>query len=124
MPLHKAALNGHLEICELIVKYLEDKNPRNKDCVTPLQFAALSGHLAVCEHLLAPLGNKNPATNSGFTPLHAAAENGHSKVYELIMKSLETKILKPLMFNLLCTLLLKMAVRKCVNLYWRILMIR
>ena len=37
-PLHQAALNGSLEICELIIDYGVDKHPNFTDS-TPLQLA-------------------------------------------------------------------------------------
>ena len=37
-PLHLAAENGHLELCQLIIENVQDKNPKNSwDKITPLQ---------------------------------------------------------------------------------------
>ena len=47
MPLHYAALNGHLEICEAIITKIDDKNPRDNFGFTPLHFAAYQGHLEI-----------------------------------------------------------------------------
>ena len=49
-PLHKAAGNGNLQKCKLIIDHVENKNPTNTmDGWTPLHFAALNGHLDVCK---------------------------------------------------------------------------
>ena len=60
-PLHLAAKNGSLEICELILNNMKCK------------------------------GCKNPKNNSGTTPLHLAAEYGRVGVYQLILKHAEEK---------------------------------
>ena len=69
-PLHAAACNGHLEICELIIKAVDDKNPARYDGVTPLYMAAQNGHYEVCKLIISNVDQKNPACH-----------NGHSTVY-------------------------------------------
>ena len=39
-PFHCAAEFGFLEICEMIMENMEDKNPKNNSWVTPLHEAA------------------------------------------------------------------------------------
>ena len=51
-PLHFAAECGFLEICEMIMENMEDKNPKNNSWVTPLHEAATKGHLKVCKLIL------------------------------------------------------------------------
>jgi ankyrin repeat protein len=54
-PLHMAAMNGHLQTCNLIIKNIcnrytrsgKPKNPESPDRTTPLHIAALNGHLQV-----------------------------------------------------------------------------
>ena len=41
-PLHVASEFGHLDICQLIGGYINDKNPRDKNGMTPLQLAEIS----------------------------------------------------------------------------------
>lgn len=48
-PLHFAAECGFLEICEMIMENMEEKNPQNNSWVTPLHEAASEGHLEVCK---------------------------------------------------------------------------
>ena len=85
-PLHYAAALGHLEICSLIVKNVEDKNPDDRNGWTPLHWAAQFGHLEVCELLIANVIERNPEDIRGVTPLHSAASNGHIEVCELIIQ--------------------------------------
>ena len=40
-PLHLAAFNGHLEVCNLLLDSMGDKNPSDKNGRTPLHLAAL-----------------------------------------------------------------------------------
>ena len=40
--LHVASEFGHLDICQLIGGYINDKNPRDKNGMTPLQLAEIS----------------------------------------------------------------------------------
>ena len=47
-PLHVAAENGCLEICEFILKNVEDKEPRTTNGRTPLVIAAENRHFNVC----------------------------------------------------------------------------
>ena len=76
-PLHIAAENGCLDICELIVKNpgVKDKNPRlenrwvrNLKGETPLHLAAKGGHLEVCQLILTYAEDKNPERRDGMTP--------------------------------------------------------
>ena len=52
-PLHQAALNGHFDICELIIDYVVDKHPNFTDSnftdSTPLQQATRKSHFRVCK---------------------------------------------------------------------------
>ena len=47
IALHVAAQNGHLEVCQLIITNVEDKNPTNNHGLTPLHAAAEKGHLEI-----------------------------------------------------------------------------
>ena len=82
-PLHVAAENGHLAICELIMNNLEVNykgfynSPKTLYGETPLHFAAKNGHLKVCQLFLENCTHKNPKNEFGETPLHFAAQNGH-----------------------------------------------
>ena len=73
-PLHMAALNGHLDICEAILENIDEKNPRNHFGGTPFHSAAARGHTVICQLFIE---KKMPTDSSGETPLHLAANNGH-----------------------------------------------
>ena len=51
-PLHFAAKNGHLDLCELIIMNIKNKNPRNMLNETPMFLAAVNYHNAVCDLFL------------------------------------------------------------------------
>ena len=54
---HIAARNGSLEICELIIDHLEDKNPADYNGITPFHNASEKGHFDVCKVIQGlPLG--------------------------------------------------------------------
>ena len=38
-PLHNAALQGHVEVCDLIIQNVKNKHPRDNDGKTPLDYA-------------------------------------------------------------------------------------
>ena len=50
--LHFAAKNGHLDLCELIIMNIKNKNPRNMLNETPMFLAAVNYHNAVCDLFL------------------------------------------------------------------------
>ena len=54
-----------------------DKNPKDRDDLTPLHLAAESGHIAICEFILNNVVYKNPHNKQGWTPLHWAAGKGN-----------------------------------------------
>ena len=90
-PLHKAAQKGHLDICELIVKYASDKNPIRNDGITPLHIASFNGDLKLCEFLISKTFDKNPQDNLGRTPFHFAAKKGHLEVCKLFIEKASVK---------------------------------
>jgi ankyrin repeat protein len=61
-----AAKKGHLDICELILKNVVDKNPQNNAGKTPLTLASENDHINVCSLICQYLSkneNKNEDTN-------------------------------------------------------------
>ena len=90
--LHEAAGQGHLSICQFIMKHTVDKNPASISGWTPLHFAARSGHLEVYRFIMNQVEGKNPWTSAnGLTPLHQAAEYGHLDVCKLIVEIVDNK---------------------------------
>lgn len=51
-PLHVAAQNNHLEICEILLRAGISRDARTKVDRTPLHMAAYEGHLEIVETLL------------------------------------------------------------------------
>ena len=89
--LHIAAKKGYLSVCEAILKYAKDKNPRDPFGCTPLHLAAQGGHLSVCEAILEYAEDKNPRDPFGWTPLHLAAQGGHLSICKLLMRYAKDK---------------------------------
>ena len=69
-PLHWAARNGRLAVCQLIIDNVENKNPGNLHKKTPLHLAAMNGHVDVCKLIMNEIEDKNPPNEYGETPLH------------------------------------------------------
>ena len=98
-PLHLAAAEGHLEICQQMLKVIKDKHPNGryegdvnpKDNVgsTPLHYAASKGQLHICKLFMQIVADKNPKNNIRFTPLHFAEQKGHISIIELFANNLE-----------------------------------
>ena len=88
-PLHMAAKKGHLEVCKLFIKKLENKNPGDCKGLTPLSCAVEEGQYEICQYIISNLDNKNPGNKKGVTPLHSAAEKGHLRIFKYISKKLE-----------------------------------
>ena len=81
---HYAARKGFLDVCHLILKIVQEKNPKDNKSCTPLHYAARNGHSEVCQLILENVQDKNPKNNAGHTPLNLAKTNGHSAVVNLI----------------------------------------
>jgi ankyrin repeat protein len=86
-PLHRAAEDGKLSECKMIIDHVENKHPKNGYGTTALHLAAQNGHLSVCQLIVANVENKNPGDVDGWTPLHWAALNGDLEICKSIMKN-------------------------------------
>ena len=79
-PLHVAAEEGNLEVCQLIFENVKDKPdvlnhisdglPLDYEAETPLHYAASAGHLEVCQLFIQSLKDKNPPEGLDYTPLN------------------------------------------------------
>ena len=90
-PLHLAAQNGHMKICQLIIGNVADKNPKALGW-TPLHFAAQKGQMEICKLILENITEKNPANMCGQTPKCLAIENGHEEIGELIDDAMSSNV--------------------------------
>ena len=88
-PLHMAAQKGHLQVCKMIMEFLEViKNPIDILGETPLHLAAKNGHFETCKLFIAHenVENPNPQDIFGLTPLHLASDRGHLDICRFILE--------------------------------------
>jgi ankyrin repeat protein len=91
-PLHIAAVTGNLELWNLIISHVVDKNPKSTNGWTPLHLAAANGHLKIVRNIVENVDDKNifgtkkmnPTRNHGWTPLDFASRNRHSGICRLL----------------------------------------
>ena len=83
-PLHVAAENGRLKMCQLVIQSREDLSLENMDGNMPFHLAAESGFLDICALFLEKLVCKSPENKKRKTPLMLADKMGHSAVVDLI----------------------------------------
>ena len=96
-PLHFAAQNGHLSICQLIIEHFDDKNPRDDEWLTPLHLAAENGNLAICQLIIENFKDTYPKGLWGISPFHEspyekAKASGHSNICKLFDENIDFKI--------------------------------
>ena len=73
---------------------MDDKNPFNKEGLTPLHIAALNGHLHIIEYLMPLVSNKHPEVEKFHSveklrrdlPIHLAGRMGHVHIIEYLLK--------------------------------------
>ena len=89
VSLMKAAEENRLDICKLVVRNAEDKNPADQFGITLLHYATMFGHLDIVQFIIERLDDPNPAWHDGYTPLHDAAMFGHLDIARLIIERLD-----------------------------------
>ena len=85
-PLHQAAMFGHLETIELLLKQGAKTNVQNYREDTPLHVAASTGHPSVITILIDHAAEIDAFGMDSWTPLHHAASNGHSATVAELLK--------------------------------------
>ena len=78
--LHYAALNGHLDIVELLLSYEASCNSADDKGSSPLHLAAWAGNKDIVEMLLTKgpsIANVNLTNADKETSLHSAAQSNH-----------------------------------------------
>ena len=81
--LHIFAAHGNLEMVQIFIEKVDNKNPPTVAGDTPLHFAAEYGHTNAFQAIFEKLQEKNPTTIEGTTPLHLAAERGHFEICQV-----------------------------------------
>ncbi|KAK6537446.1 hypothetical protein TWF694_011632 [Orbilia ellipsospora] len=85
-PIHRAAVNGHLNVVSMLLDYGVEVDILNSNKLTPLSHAAGHGHLPIV-NLLLSRGAK-PDAEGGYdngTPLSRAAASGHSTIVQTLI---------------------------------------
>ena len=88
--LHYAALNNNLEVYEMIIHKIKDKNPSNGAGYTPLHFAARHGHFSIAELIVDNIEDLNPRNRIGQTPFDCAIV--HKDIQKLIEAAMSKQI--------------------------------
>lgn len=84
--LNYAALNGHLEACQLILKLVSGYNPgyNTPDFQhTPLFWAAMNGHLDIVDYFIASGADPNSETPDGENMLHWLAKQYSTFLHDM-----------------------------------------
>ena len=76
-------IDGHLEICKVIIEKAENKNPPDQFHFTPLHYAAHFGYLEICKLIVDNVDDKNPLNNLGRTPYDLAKDENHDDILYL-----------------------------------------
>ena len=87
-PLHLAASEGYLDICQILLELNADVHLRDKSGNTALHFAASEGHLEVTRLLLKRRADANSQNKEGLTALQQASQGmreGHRDIVQLLL---------------------------------------
>uniref|UniRef100_A0A3B3BGB4 Ankyrin repeat and sterile alpha motif domain containing 1A n=1 Tax=Oryzias melastigma TaxID=30732 RepID=A0A3B3BGB4_ORYME len=90
-PLHHAALNGHSDVVEALLRNEALTNVADSKGCYPLHLAAWKGDERIVKLLIhkGPSHPKiNEQNNDNETPLHCAAQYGHTQVVQLLLEEL------------------------------------
>ncbi|CAH0553271.1 unnamed protein product [Brassicogethes aeneus] len=85
-PLHVAAQNNSVEVCEILLRAGISKDARTKVDRTPLHIAAYEGHIDIVNTLLKHGADFECKDLLAMTPLHWAVQNGHAEVVKILIE--------------------------------------
>ena len=89
IPLHYAAINGHLEVVKYFIVELhcDPMDNKNRYGYTPLHYACRHGHLNIAQYLIRE-EHCNPSCENkyGTTPLHYACDKGHLNIAQYLIR--------------------------------------
>jgi len=86
-PLHKASINGHADVVELLLKHGAYVNATSFYGSTPLHYAAYNGHANVVKLLLESCADPSAKNNKGETAADLARERGHTEIANMIERA-------------------------------------
>ena len=85
LALHQAAIGGHLEIVELLLR--ADVNATDAMGRTPLTFSAMLGHVDIARYLICSGAAVNIVDGTKRTPLHYAVREWHVDIVALLVEN-------------------------------------
>jgi hypothetical protein len=85
-PLHRAALNGRVQIGQCLLDLGANINARDDDRDTPLINAVMQGHVEFARMLLERGAVIDAQNNRGKTALHWAIEEGYTQAMQLLLE--------------------------------------
>ena len=80
---HAAVLDGDIDKIRNMIEYGRNKNPADKEGLTPLHAAANNGHMEAVKLILQCVNNRCPRDKIDKTPLQYAIEENHTSVVQL-----------------------------------------
>lgn len=86
--LHEAAENGHLKVCEALVRFGADVNwpAAASGYITPLVSAAEAGHIDIVRFLIRSGAQVDGIDETSASPLIAAVDFGHHEIAEYLLE--------------------------------------
>lgn len=85
-PLHEAAIEGNLAVCEVLLKNNAKVDLKDRDGKTPLAYAAGYANSKLCQLLLDAGADPNSRDHLKSTPLHEAAPRGDLALCKTLLK--------------------------------------
>ena len=86
-PLHYAAINGHSEVCRVLIAAGADPSVADLDGYSPIIYSITNGRESVVSTFIAQgvSFESPPLTNEDLNPLSLACQNGHEDIARLLL---------------------------------------